>query len=345
MPVKGLLERLSDGESLIVGEGYVFELERRGFLTSGLFAPEVVLENPEVVRALHEEFVHAGSDVVEAFTYYGHRSRMRLIDREVDLERLNRKALEIARDVADRTGTLMAGSICNTTVYQPDNEETIAEAEHMFKEQIEWAVEGGADFIIAETFMIYGEARLALECIKKYGNGLPAVITMRVPLVDKLPYNPDECVTYERIPLVDALVKLERAGAAVVGLNCCMGPQTMWPLIERAKQACKGPVAALPVPFHTDERHPTWYDLTDPSGKSAFFFELATSFTSRNEISEFARKCKQIGVEYIGLCCGSSSNYLRVVAEAYGRTPPASRYRPNEEVEVRMIAESWKKHK
>ena len=64
----GLRERLRDGESIICAEGYMWELERRGFVKSGAFTPEVVLDYPEKVAALHEEFVLSGSDVVEAFT-------------------------------------------------------------------------------------------------------------------------------------------------------------------------------------------------------------------------------------------------------------------------------------
>ena len=64
----GLRERLADGESILVAEGYVIELEQRGYLQAGPYTPEVVLENPEVVRMLHKEFIHAGSDVVEGFT-------------------------------------------------------------------------------------------------------------------------------------------------------------------------------------------------------------------------------------------------------------------------------------
>ncbi|MDQ3859783.1 MAG: homocysteine S-methyltransferase family protein, partial [Actinomycetota bacterium] len=77
----GLVERLADGP-VICAEGYLFELERRGYLQAGAFVPEVVLEHPELVAALHREFVHAGSDVVEAFTYYAHREKLRIIGRE-----------------------------------------------------------------------------------------------------------------------------------------------------------------------------------------------------------------------------------------------------------------------
>lgn len=73
--ITGLRDRLNNGGNVVVAEGYLLELERRGHLQAGAFIPEVVLEHPEVVKALHEEFVHAGSDVVVAFTvrmrFYG----------------------------------------------------------------------------------------------------------------------------------------------------------------------------------------------------------------------------------------------------------------------------------
>src|SRR5947209_19091196 len=95
----GLLDRLKQGP-VICAEGYLFECERRGYLQAGAFVPEVVLEHSEVITELHREFVHAGSDIVEAFTYYAHREKLRLIGKEGMLEDLNRQALQIAKDVA-----------------------------------------------------------------------------------------------------------------------------------------------------------------------------------------------------------------------------------------------------
>jgi betaine-homocysteine S-methyltransferase len=77
----GLLERLEQGH-VICAEGYLFELERRGYIQAGAFVPEAVLDHPEKVTELHREFVHAGSDVVEAFTYYAHREKMRVVGKE-----------------------------------------------------------------------------------------------------------------------------------------------------------------------------------------------------------------------------------------------------------------------
>ena len=111
--MRGIRERLH--EDVVVGaEGYLFELERRGYLKAGPFVPEVVLDFPDAVRELHREMLRAGAEVMVAFTYYGHREKLRSIGREADLEPLNRQALRVARDVASEGDALVAGNICNT---------------------------------------------------------------------------------------------------------------------------------------------------------------------------------------------------------------------------------------
>src|SRR5215475_15614496 len=121
---RDLLARLRAG-AVICAEGYVFELERRGYLQAGAFVPEVLFEHPEVVEQLHLDFVHAGSDVTEALTYYVHREKLRVIGREKDLVPMNRAALRIARNVARKTGTLFAGDLCNTNIYDPNDAQAI----------------------------------------------------------------------------------------------------------------------------------------------------------------------------------------------------------------------------
>src|SRR5439155_329977 len=180
MPQKplGLLERLVAGP-VICAEGYLFEFERRGYLQAGAYVPEVVLEHPDLVEGLHRDFVHAGSDVVEAFTYYAHRVKLKIVGREKDLAKINRTALAIARKVARATGTLLAGDICNTSIYGIDDASSHRQARRIFDEQIGWAVDAGVDFIVGETYSFGGEALLALEAIKR--SGKPAVITVSVP--------------------------------------------------------------------------------------------------------------------------------------------------------------------
>lgn len=64
---RSLEERLTSGESVICAEGYLLALARRGYISHGAFIPDVVLENPEMVKLLHYEFSHCGSDVMQAF--------------------------------------------------------------------------------------------------------------------------------------------------------------------------------------------------------------------------------------------------------------------------------------
>src|SRR3712207_3959992 len=158
-----LLERLEQGP-VICAEGYLFELERRGYLQAGGFVPEVVLDHPEKVAELHREFVHAGSDVLEAFTYYAHREKLRLIGKEDLLEQMNRQALALAKEVARESGSLFAGDVCNTNIYTGEASRDAVRA--MFEEQVGWAAEAGVDFVIGETFSWGGEALAATEVIK-----------------------------------------------------------------------------------------------------------------------------------------------------------------------------------
>src|SRR5262245_10858975 len=213
----GLLERLQAGP-VICAEGYLFEFERRGYLQAGAYVPEVVLEHPDLVEGLHRDFVRAGSDVVEAFTYYAHRAKLKIVGREKDLPKINRAALRIAARVARSTGALLAGDICNTTIYGADDAASHRRARKIFDEQIGWAVDAGVDFIVGETFSFAGEALLALEAIKR--SGKPAVITLSVPREGQM---------RDGDTAADACKRLEQGGADVVGLNCARGPATMLP--------------------------------------------------------------------------------------------------------------------
>jgi betaine-homocysteine S-methyltransferase len=319
---KGLLERLAEGP-VICAEGYLFEFERRGYLQAGAFVPEVVLEHPDLVEGLHRDFVHAGSDVVEAFTYYAHREKLKIVGREKDLERINRQALRIAKKVARGTGALLAGNICNTNIYDPGDAATQRAARRMFEEQIGWAVDAGVDFIIGETFSYAAEAELATKAIKK--TGLPAVVTMAVH---------KDTSSRENLALGEAAKRLEAAGADVVGFNCIRGPWTMLPLLKEVRAAVKCHVAALPVPYRTTASEPTFQSLNDPHWHEfpegrPFPTSLDPFVCNRHEIGEFATKAYALGVRYLGVCCGAGPHHIRAMAEALGRHPPASRYSPD----------------
>jgi betaine-homocysteine S-methyltransferase len=312
----GLMERLAKGP-VICAEGYLFEFERRGYLQAGAFVPEVVLEHPEVVQGLHREFVHAGSDVVEAFTYYGHREKLRLIGKEDLLEPLNRGALALAGTVARESGALLAGNLSNTNVVLGDEAARRA-VRAMFDEQVAWAAEAGADFLIGETFSTAEEALIALDAMR--ATGMPTVITLT------LHQDPE---TRDGLTAAEACARLEAAGADVVGLNCSRGPRTMMPMLEQIREAVDCHVAAQPVPYRTTPEQPNFEALKDADGVRGFPIALEPFQCNRFELAEFAAAARDLGVGYIGLCCGGAPHFIRAMAERLGRTVPASRYSPD----------------
>ncbi len=312
-----LLERLEQG-TVICAEGYLFEMERRGYLQAGAFVPEVVLDHPSVVMELHREFMHAGSDVIEAFTYYANRDKLKLVGREGDLEEINKTALQLAKDVAREGGALFAGDICNTNVFLPDDAESKKLARAMFEEQVGWAVDAGVDFIIAETISFYEEAALALEVIKDAG--AISVVTLAV--------HSEGLRDDYTVP--EACQRLKDAGADVVGVNCIRGPNTMLSVLEEISKEVEGPLAALPVPFRTTPEEVNFQALTDTGcdciPDRAFPVALDALTCNRYEIAEFAKKALALGVQYQGVCCGAGPHHIRAMAEALGKNPPASRY-------------------
>ncbi len=312
----GLLERLEKG--IVLGaEGYVFELERRGYIKAGPFVPEVVIDFPEAVLELHREFLRAGADVMVALTYYGDREKLKTIGREDDLEMLNRQAVRLARQAAAEGDALVAGNICNTWVYDHNNKtETEAKVRKIYEEQVQWAVEEGIDFVIAETLDYLGEGLIALEVIKKHN--LPAMIT----------FGSTQEVLRDGYSDLEACKILAREGADVVGLNCSRGPNTMLPILREIRQEVDGFIAAQPVPYRTTATQYTFQALKEEGYNRAFPIALEPFLHTRFEMADFAEEALELGVNYIGICCGGAPHHVRAMAEVLGRTPPASKYSP-----------------
>jgi methionine synthase I (cobalamin-dependent) len=312
-----LQQRLSDG--VVLGaEGYVFELERRGYVQAGPFVPEVILDEPDALRQLHRELLRAGADVMVALTYYAHRDKLAAVGRADDLEAMNRAAVRIANEVAAEGGALVAGNICNTWSYDPrEPEASGAIVRAQYEQQLGWAVEEGVDFVIAETNDYVGEALIGLEVCHELG--LPAMVTLA---------SVQPTTTYDGYDYVEACRVLADRGATIVGLNCSRGPETMLPLLERIRAAVDVAVAAQPVPYRTSPAVPAFESLSGADGRHAFPIALEPFQCTRFEMADFAVRARDIGVDYIGICCGGAPHHVRAMAEALGRTTPASRYSP-----------------
>src|SRR6266481_4776018 len=287
--VAGLEARLR--RDVVLGaEGYVFELERRGYIKAGPYVPEVVLDFPEAVRELHREFLRAGSDVMVALTYYAHREKLRQVGREGDLEAMNRQAVRIAREVAAEGGALVAGNVCNTWAYDPQDTATAGVVRAMYAEQLGWAADEGIDFVIAETNDYLGEALIGLEVSQELG--LPAMVTLATTGPDR---------TWDGYDYVEACRILADHGATVVGLNCDRGPATMLPLIATIRDQVDCAVAAQPVPYRTDQASPTMESLRAEGVNRVFPLALDPFSCARFEMADFAVAARDLGVNYVGI--------------------------------------------
>lgn len=313
----GILERLQKG--VVLGaEGYLFELERRGYVQAGPFVPEVVLDNPAAVKELHREFLRAGAEVMVAFTYYAYREKLKIIGRDNEVEELNRQAVRLAREIAEEGDALVAGNLSNTWLYDmqdPLQSEKVVRP--MFEEQIDWSMDEGVDFFIGETFSHLGEALIALKVIKEAG--IPSLITF-IPMSEK---------SLDGYTWEEACQKLNDNGADIVGLNCGRGPDTVYGLLKNIRGAVKGYIASQPVPYRTTEKQPVFQSLGEPGTEQAFPLALDPYLLTRFEMADFALKAREMGINYIGICCGGAPHHVRSMAEALGRTVPASKYSPD----------------
>jgi betaine-homocysteine S-methyltransferase len=252
-----------------------------------------------------------------ALTYYAHRDKLKDVGRAGELEQMNRQAVRIANEIAREGEALVAGNICNTWSYDPEHPGASgAVVRAQYEEQLGWAVEEGVDLVIAETYDHLGEALIGLDVCNELG--LRAVVTFA---------SVQPATTFDGYGYVEACQALADNGATVVGLNCSRGPATMLPLLERIRAAVDVGVAAQPVPYRTSPGTPAFESL-ESDGHRAFPLGLEPFQCTRFEMADFARQARDIGVDYIGICCGGGPHHVRAMAEALGRDTPASRYSP-----------------
>jgi betaine-homocysteine S-methyltransferase len=297
---KGILDRLKDGPVLGDG-GYLLELEKRGWVRAGPFTPEVALLHPDALRELHIEFREAGADVLQALTFYASRDKLATVGLDNKLEDLNRAAVRIAREVAGDK-CLVAGNLSLTWMYEPNSPAAADKVRRTFDEQLAVQVEEGVDFIIGETFSWLGEALIAVERARK--TGLPVMVTICFE-------NQDE--TADGKSAAESAKALLDAGADIAGMNCLRPPEHTLGAMEEMRRAVSGYLACQPVAYRTPKDKPDFTSLPE------FPLALDPLQLTRQEMGEYALRAREIGINYIGSCCGSVAIHVREMARALGK--------------------------
>ena len=307
---ENILEKIRK-QGIVLGDGgYLIELERRGWVDSGSgrekvgtgkgsgqFTPEVAIEHPDALRELHREFLNAGSQVLQALTFFGTREKLNRAGYGQQTEAINTAAVRIAREVAgDRA--LIAGSVSRTQLFEREGPSAADHVRDLITEQVRLLADAGVDFLILETFFHLQEMLIAIECSRASGLRIIATMTFRPTLSQCSDgHSPADCAC----AMVDA-------GAAVVGANCEQEPERMFEVLREMRKAVNAPIAAQPAAFRTTDATPCFTRLPEfPDAMEAIQLP-------RSAFETLGQKAKSEGIQFVGGCCGCNAAYIHALA-------------------------------
>jgi len=249
------------------------------------------LAHPDEVLKLHRAFVAAGSDVLQTNTFQAHRMALDREGMAGKVRAISEQAVRLARTAAQEAGqeVFVAGDIGPSPVLiEPYGDLPVDKAREGFREQADVLAEAGVDFLILQTFASLDEMRIAIEAARQ--TGLPVAASMTFQANGRTMFG----VTPEQ-----AAVRLAESGADIVGANCGVGPHELLPVMRAFRAA-----TSLPVLVQPNAGLPQMQD-----GKPVFPF-------TPQEMAEYAVQFRDIGVNYIGACCGSTPEHIQAIAQA-----------------------------
>jgi 5-methyltetrahydrofolate--homocysteine methyltransferase len=256
---------------------------------------------PEIVLGIHRDYVLAGADCVSTNTFQGTRVKLDEYGLGAEVEELNRAAVRVAK----RSGAshVLADVGSTGLVMEPLGTATFDEVFELFAEQIAALSAEGPDAIALETFTDIAEIRCAL---------LAARSVTALPVIASVTFGPSGRTDLSGTPPEAAAVILEACGAAVIGMNCGLGPEQMLPLVERMASA-----TALPIVVQPNAGLPKLVD-----GRTVFP-------GTPDQLGEYAARFVDAGAALVGSCCGSTPAFTGAIADFAKRKPLVKRTRPD----------------
>ncbi|MFZ2100467.1 MAG: betaine--homocysteine S-methyltransferase [Oricola sp.] len=258
-------------------------------------APELWNEDqPEKIRALHQGFVDAGADIILTNSFGGTRHRLKLHHAQDRVFELNRRAAELAREVADKAGrkVIVAGSVGPTgELLVPLGAMTFEEAVAAFKEQIEGLKAGGADIAWIETMSSPDEIRAAAE--GAIAAGMPYTFTASFDTAGKsmMGLDPKD---------IHGVLTGEPEQPVAIGANCGVGaPDILSSLLD---MSAANPDATLIVKGNC--------------GIPQFQGEKIVYSGTPELMAEYVNLAIDAGATIIGGCCGTTSEHLKAMRHA-----------------------------
>ena len=285
----GLAGLLDTNGFLVIDGAMGTELFAAG-LTAG-DPPELWnLDHPDRIRAIHQAYVDAGSDIVLTNSFGGNRHRLKLHSLEGRVHELNAAAASIAREVAgaaDRP-VLVAGSMGPTgELIEPLGALTAAEAQETFAEQAAGLSDGGADILWLETMSALPEVEAGVLGARST-SGLPIVVTLSFDTAGR---------TMMGITGEDAGSLLAKLGVDGIGANCGANLADTEAAVVGIRSAC----GDIPVVSKANAGIPVWKGS-----------ELEYDATPEI-LSAHAHRLREAGVSIIGACCGSTPDHIAMI--------------------------------
>lgn len=284
-----MVARLVDPGAVIVFDGAMGTmLYARGIFINQCF-DELSLRAPDVVRAVHAEYVRAGAEVLETNSFGANRFKLAQFGLERDAAAINAAAARVAREAAGDQA-LVAGAVGPLGVrlepYGPTSRE---EARTAFESQMHALRDGGADCFILETFSDLDELVQAVAAARAVDPTMPVLAQMTVDVDGLAPLG----TTPE-----DIARTLDEAGADIIGLNCSVGPQIILGAIERMAAATRRKLSAMP-----NAGMPR-----DVGGRMMYM-------ASPEYMASYARHLVQAGAKVVGGCCGTTPEHIKSMLE------------------------------
>src|ERR1700680_159423 len=180
---------------------------------------ELNLSQPDLIRAIHHDYLQAGAEIVETNTFGANTFRLARHSIADKVRDINRAGARVAREAAKSFGGWGAGSVgALGTRIEPLGKTSFEEARQAFREQIAALAEAGVDVLMMETFGYPEELHQAMLAAKDVGAKLPLVVQVTI--------DEDGNCLDGSAPETFA-PRLEEWGADVIGCNWCVGPVAM----------------------------------------------------------------------------------------------------------------------
>ena len=250
---------------------------------------ELNLTKPDLVSEVHQAYVRAGADVIETNTFGANRVKLTPFGLGEDVKAINAHGARIARHAA-REQVYVAGSIGPLGIrIEPWGKTGVDEAEQYFREQVEGLLEGGVDLFVLETFHDMKEITAAIRAVRGLSD---------LPIVAQVTTEEDGN-TLDGVAPEAFVPQLEAAGAAVIGVNCSVGPAGMLETIERMSHVAHVPLSAQPNAGRPREIE----------GRNIYL-------SSPEYMASYARRFINNGVRLVGGCCGTTPDHVRHIKAA-----------------------------